>query len=94
MRLQALLVPIHSLFQGPMPCVQGSALAVAVSSARGPGSSPVALQGSEPAMRIGDVSRHRRLSDPVRRRWYAHYRAVRFARRMSGRAADASTSNG
>ena len=33
-------------------------------------------------MRIGDVSRHRRKSDPVRRRWYAHHRAVRFARRM------------
>jgi hypothetical protein len=33
-------------------------------------------------MRIGDVSRQRRWSDPVRRRWYAHHRAVRFARRM------------
>jgi hypothetical protein len=33
-------------------------------------------------MRIGDVSRHRRWSDPARRRWYAHHRAVRFARRM------------
>ena len=33
-------------------------------------------------MKIGDVSRHRRWSDPARRRWYAHHRAVRFARRM------------
>jgi hypothetical protein len=33
-------------------------------------------------MKIGDVSRHRRISDPARRRWYAHHRAVRFARRM------------
>lgn len=33
-------------------------------------------------MRIGDVSRHRRQSDPIRRRWYAHHRAIRFARRM------------
>jgi hypothetical protein len=45
-------------------------------------------------MSIGDVSRHRRLCDPARRRWYAHHRAVRFARRMSGRAADASASKG
>jgi hypothetical protein len=33
-------------------------------------------------MKIGDVSRHRRWADPARRRWYAHHRAVRFARRM------------
>ena len=43
MRLQALLVPIHSLFQGPMGYVQGSALAVADSSAEGSGSYPGAL---------------------------------------------------
>jgi hypothetical protein len=34
-------------------------------------------------MKIGDVSRHRRFADPVRLRWYAYYRAVRFAQRMS-----------
>ena len=33
-------------------------------------------------IKIGDVSRRRRLADPARQRWYAHYRAVRFARRM------------
>jgi hypothetical protein len=33
-------------------------------------------------MRIGDVSRPRRSSDPIRQRWYARYRAIRFARRM------------
>ncbi len=33
-------------------------------------------------MRIGDVSRPRRFADPVRLRWYAQHRAVRFARRM------------
>lgn len=33
-------------------------------------------------MKIGDVSRRRRLADGARRRWYAHYRALRFARRM------------
>jgi hypothetical protein len=33
-------------------------------------------------MRIGDVSRRRRLTDPVRIRWYAQQRAIRFARRM------------
>jgi hypothetical protein len=33
-------------------------------------------------MRIGDVSRPRRFADPARLRWYAHHRAVRFARRM------------
>ncbi len=33
-------------------------------------------------MRIGDVSRHRRNADPIRRRWYAQHRAIRFARRM------------
>jgi hypothetical protein len=35
-------------------------------------------------MKIGDVSRPRRLADPARRRWYARYRALRFARRMAG----------
>ena len=38
----------------------------------------------EEGMKIGDVSRRRRLSDPVRMRWYAYHRAVRFARRMLG----------
>jgi hypothetical protein len=33
-------------------------------------------------MRIGDVSRQRRFADPARQRWYAYYRAVRFALRM------------
>jgi hypothetical protein len=34
-------------------------------------------------MREGDVSRRRRLIGPVARlRWYAHYRALRFARRF------------
>ena len=33
-------------------------------------------------MRIGDVSRNRRRSDPARQRWYAYHRSVRFARRM------------
>ena len=32
-------------------------------------------------MKVGDVSRRRRFADPVRMRWYAHYRAVRFSRR-------------
>jgi hypothetical protein len=32
-------------------------------------------------MKIGDVSRRRRLADPVRMRWYAHHRLVRFSRR-------------
>ena len=32
-------------------------------------------------MKTGDVSRRRRLTDPVRMRWYAHHRAVRFSRR-------------
>lgn len=36
-------------------------------------------------MKIGDVSRRRRLADPARMRWYAHHRAVRFSRRMLGR---------
>jgi hypothetical protein len=45
-------------------------------------------------MKIGDVSRARRLSDPTRRRWYAHHRAIRFARRMCGRPADVSASKG
>jgi hypothetical protein len=35
-------------------------------------------------MKVGDVSRPRRLADPVRLRWYAYHRAVRFARRMLG----------
>jgi hypothetical protein len=35
-------------------------------------------------MKIGDVSRRRRFTDPARQRWYAHYRAVRFARRLLG----------
>jgi hypothetical protein len=35
-------------------------------------------------MKIGDVSRRRRLADPVRLRWYAHHRSVRFSRRMMG----------
>jgi hypothetical protein len=34
-------------------------------------------------MRVGDVSRPRRLASPARLRWYAHHRAVRFARRMN-----------
>jgi hypothetical protein len=33
-------------------------------------------------MRIGDVSRRRRLADPARMRWYAYHRSVRFSRRM------------
>jgi hypothetical protein len=33
-------------------------------------------------MKIGDVSRRRRFADPVRMRWYAYHRAVRFSRRM------------
>ena len=33
-------------------------------------------------MKIGDVSRRRRLADPARLRWYAHHRSVRFSRRM------------
>jgi hypothetical protein len=34
-------------------------------------------------MRKGDVSRRRRLIGPVAKlRWYAHYRALRFARRF------------
>ena len=45
-------------------------------------------------MKIGDVSRRRRLSDPARRRWYAYHRAVRFALRMRGIVSDASASNG
>jgi hypothetical protein len=36
--------------------------------------------------RIGDCSRRRRFADPARRTWYAHYRAVRFARRFGGKA--------
>ncbi len=35
-------------------------------------------------MKVGDVSRQRRLADPVRMRWYAHHRAVRFSIRMMG----------
>ena len=34
------------------------------------------------AMKIGDVSRPRRFTDPARRRWYAYHRALRFANRM------------
>jgi hypothetical protein len=34
--------------------------------------------------RIGDVSRRRRLADPVRVRWYARHRASRWARRFFG----------
>jgi hypothetical protein len=34
-------------------------------------------------MKVGDVSRRRRLVDPVRLRWYAQHRARRFARRMT-----------
>ena len=30
-------------------------------------------------MKVGDVSRRRRLSDPARRAYYAMYRAIRFA---------------
>ena len=37
-------------------------------------------------MKVGDVSRQRRLTDPARRRWYAHHRCVRFARRMNAPA--------
>ena len=34
-------------------------------------------------MRKGDVSRRRRLIGPVAKlRWYAHHRALRFARRF------------
>lgn len=33
-------------------------------------------------MKIGDVSRRRRFADPARQRWYAHYRCLRFSRRM------------
>jgi hypothetical protein len=33
-------------------------------------------------MRIGDASRRRRFADPVRMRWYAYHRCVRFSRRM------------
>jgi hypothetical protein len=33
-------------------------------------------------MKIGDVSRPRRFADPVRQRWYAYHRAVRFALRV------------
>lgn len=35
-------------------------------------------------MRIGDASRARRFADPVRQRWYAKHRAIRFASRMRG----------
>jgi hypothetical protein len=33
-------------------------------------------------MRIGDVSRARRFSNPARLRWYAFHRSVRFSLRM------------
>jgi hypothetical protein len=35
-------------------------------------------------MKVGDVSRSRRFADPVRQRWYAYHRSVRFASRMRG----------
>jgi hypothetical protein len=35
-------------------------------------------------MKVGDVSRRRRFQGAARLRWYAHHRAVRFARRMGG----------
>jgi hypothetical protein len=38
-------------------------------------------------MKIGDVSRPRRFADPIRLRWYAYHRAVRFALRMRQAAA-------
>lgn len=46
-------------------------------------------------MKIGDVSRRRRLADPARLRWYAYHRAVRFSRRMlqpEGKASPCLTS--
>ncbi len=33
-------------------------------------------------MKVGDVSRRRRLADPARQAWYAYRRSVRFALRM------------
>ena len=46
-------------------------------------------------MRIGDVSRPRRYADPIRRRWYAQHRAIRFARRMrSGTYTNPSVATG
>jgi hypothetical protein len=33
-------------------------------------------------MKRGDVSRKRRFRDTARKRWYAWYRSLRFARRM------------
>src|SRR5262249_25364243 len=41
----------------------------------------------ERSMKIGDVSRARRFADPVRLRWYAYHRALRFALRMRQREA-------
>jgi len=35
--------------------------------------------------RIGDCTRRRRFADRARRAWYAHHRAVRFARRFGGK---------
>ncbi len=39
-------------------------------------------------MKVGDVSRRRRFQGAARLRWYAHHRAVRFARRMGGLGAE------
>jgi hypothetical protein len=39
-------------------------------------------------MKVGDVSRRRRLNDPARLRWYAHHRALRFSRRLFGAGKD------
>ena len=39
-------------------------------------------------MKVGDVSRRRRLADPVRLRWYARHRALRFSRRLFGAGKD------
>src|SRR5262249_37215465 len=47
--------------------------------------------GKEASMKVGDVSRRRRLADPVRLRWYAKYRALRFARRMLRAQLEAAT---
>jgi hypothetical protein len=40
-------------------------------------------------MKIGDVSRRRRLADPVRQAWYAYCRSLRFAQRMRNAQIDA-----
>jgi len=44
-------------------------------------------------MKIGDVSRRRRFADPVRLRWYAYHRAIRFSRRMMTRTCTQVESN-